>query len=240
MWRRWLDRSLLALRRPDLAWRRLKGGDVSGVRLDEISPHLGPRPIIVEAGAETGGDTLRFAKRWPDAEIHAFEPLPWLFDLVDEKTRHMPQVHRYPLALADRTGSRAMFVSRRQTGGGEGSSSLLEPSGHLLEYPEVAFDEQIVVQAVTLRDWAEASDISRIDLLWLDLQGMELPVLKASPEVLARTHVVAMEVSRQELYHGSPLYPEVMSWMKSQGFEAVIDRVLVTFGNVLFVNRSTA
>ena len=74
--------------------------------------------------------------------------------------------------------------------------------------------------------------------MWLDLQGMELSVLQASPDVLARTLVVSMEVSRHELYEGGALYPEVITWMRSQGFEAVIDRVLVAFGNMLFVNRS--
>ena len=236
MWRRWLERLLLAARRPDLAWRRLRGVEVIGISLDEMAPYLGEHPVIVEAGAWNGSDTVRFAERWPDAEIHTFEPVPSSFALVEENTRHLPQVRRYPLALADRTEGRTMFVSA-DAAGSHGSSSLLAATGHLEEFPQVDFPEQIDVQAVTLRDWAQTSGIERIDLLWLDLQGMELPVLQASPDVLARTRAVSLEVSRHELYGGSGLYPEVIAWMKSQGFEPVIDRVLVAFGNMLFVKR---
>jgi FkbM family methyltransferase len=184
-----------------------------------------------------GSDTVCFAERWRDAEIHTFEPVPSSFALVEENTRHLPQVRRYPLALADKTESRTMFVST-DAAGSHGSSSLLAPSGHLEEFPHVTFHERIYVQAITLRDWVQTSGIERVDLLWLDLQGMELSVLQASPDVLARTHAVSMEVSRHELYEGGALYPEVITWMRSQGFEAVIDRVLVAFGNMLFVNRS--
>jgi FkbM family methyltransferase len=210
---------------------------VIGISLDEIAPYLGEHPVIVEAGASNGSDTVRFAERWPNAEIHAFEPVPSSFALVEENTRHLSQVRRYSLALADKTESRTMFVSADAVGS-HGSSSLLTATGHLDEFPQVTFREQIDVQAVTLRDWVQTCGIERIDLLWLDLQGMELPVLQASPDVLARTRAVSIEVSRHELYAGSALYPEVIVWMKSQGFEAVIDRVLVAFGNMLFVNHN--
>ena len=125
MWRRFLERTSLAFRRPDLLWRRIRGRDAADIKLDEIGPYIGPRPVIVEAGAWNGGDTARFAERWPDSEIHAFEPVPSSF---------------------------------------------------------------------------------------------------------------AIEVSRKELYEGSGLYPEVVAWLQSQGFEVAIDRVFVGFGNMPFVN----
>jgi FkbM family methyltransferase len=237
MLRRSVERLLLAARRPDLAWRRLVCLDAASIGLEEITPYLDESPVILEAGACNGSDTLRFAERWPNAEIHTFEPVPSSFALVEEKTRHLPQVHRYPLALADRSESRVMYVSE-DAAGSHGSSSLLPAAGHLEEFPQVAFDELITVQAVTLQDWVTTSGIDRIDLMWLDLQGMELAVLQASPNVLATTCAVSMEVSRHELYMGCALYPEVISWMKSQGFEVAVDRVLVAFGNMLFVNRS--
>ena len=65
---------------------------------------------------------------------------------------------------------------------------------------------------------------------------MELAVLQASPEVLVQTRAIAIEVFRKELYEGSGLYPEVVAWLQSQGFEVAIDRVFVGFGNMLFVN----
>ena len=58
-----LERAFLAFRRPNLLWRRLRGRGAADIRLDEIAPHLGPRPLIVDGGAWDGGDTVRFAER---------------------------------------------------------------------------------------------------------------------------------------------------------------------------------
>jgi len=86
-----------------------------------------------------------------------------------------------------------------------------------------------------LSAWAAQEGVDRVDFMWLDMQGMELPVLRASPDLLAATAAVVMEVSREELYVDTPLYDEVVQWMTSQRFRVAIDRVGVTFGNMLFV-----
>ena len=104
-----------------------------------------------------------------------------------------------------------------------------------MEIPSVTFAEDITVDAVTLDDWAVQEEVYSVDLLWLDLQGMEMAVLNAAPNVLAHTQAVMMEVSRRELYAGSPLYPDVVRWMRARGFRPVIDRVWTLFGNILFL-----
>jgi Methyltransferase FkbM domain len=115
------------------------------------------------------------------------------------------------------------------------SSSLLTPAEHLVEYPQVKFTRSIVVQAMTIADWVHREGIDRIDFMWLDMQGMELPTLKAAGPVLATTRAICMEVARKELYAGCAMYDEIMSWMKGQGFRPAIDRVTLSSGNVLFI-----
>ena len=77
--------------------------------------------------------------------------------------------------------------------------------------------------------------MDRIDFMWLDMEGMELSVLKAAGPVLSTVKAVCMEVSREERHVGTPLYGEVVDWMAYQGFRAAIDRVTLWFGNMLFV-----
>jgi FkbM family methyltransferase len=232
-----LQKAALAVRRPDLTWRWLRGLNVIEITVDEIAPHIGDRPVIVEAGACNGEDTARFAQRWPGATIHAFEPVPSAFAEVEARTGHLPQVRRYAEALSDRTGTATMHVSADADGGHRpDSSSLLPPAGHATSYSEVTFVGDIEVPTVTLNDWAAREHVERIDLMWLDMQGMEFPTLKASPEILQRTRSIVMEISRRDLYAGSGLYDEISPWMRSHGFRPVIDRVAVIFGNALFVN----
>ena len=230
-------KAVVAARRPDLLLRRRRyGANCTEIGVEEIAHLLSGVHTVVEAGALNGGDTLSFAMQWPHATVHAFEPVPAAFAEVTKRTSHLANVRRYQMALADRTEPRTLHVSASAEGGYRpDSSSLLKPTGHLVEIPSVTFAEDITVDAVTLDDWAVQEEVYSVDLLWLDLQGMEMAVLNAAPNVLAHTQAVMMEVSRRELYAGSPLYPDVVRWMRARGFRPVIDRVWTLFGNILFL-----
>jgi len=229
--------AVVAARRPDLLLRHCRfGTNVIEIGVEEIAHRLSDVRTVIEAGALNGSDTVALATQWPNATVHAFEPVPTAFAEVTERTSHLTNVRRYQLALADRTESRTLHVSANAEGGYRpDSSSLLKPTGHLVEIPSVTFAEDITVDAVTLDDWAVQERVTSVDLLWLDLQGMEMAVLNAAPNVLAHTQAIMMEVSRREMYAGSPLYPDVVRWMRTRGFRPVVDRVWTLFGNILFL-----
>lgn len=231
-----LERISFAISRPDLVLRKIRGKDVIEIELQEIAPYLTDSPVILEAGACDGTDTIKFTQRWPGATIYAFEPVPELFAKAELRTSHLAQVQCYRMALSERTGSATMYVSGdEEVDEKRDSSSLLTPAEHLVEYPKIKFDRSIVVQTMTIADWVDRAGIDRIDFMWLDMQGMELPTLKAAGPVLATTGAICMEVARKELYAGCAMYDEIMSWMRGQGFRPAIDRVAPSSGNILFV-----
>ena len=233
---RLLERASFAIRRPDMLWRRIRGKDLVAIELREIAPYLSKSPVILEAGACDGADSVAFAQYWPDAVvIYAFEPVPELFARVEDHTQYLPQIRCYQIALSGRTGSATMYVSGDDGQGNRDSSSLLTPAEHLVEYPNIKFDQSIVVPTMTIADWVRAEGIDRIEFMWLDMQGMELPALKAAGSILATTKAICMEVARKELYAGCALYDEIISWMRGQSFYPAIDRVTQSSGNILFV-----
>ena len=194
--------------------------------------YLHANPVIVEAGAHIGLDTEEMSRLWPKGVIHAFEPVPELYEKLEQRTGHLRNVVRYPLAVADRSGRSKMFVS---SGASDGSSSLLTPKEHLDEHPDVRFDQAIEVRTITLDDWARQQGINHVDLLWLDMQGAELAAMMAAPHVLRTVKAIHLEVSLKEVYEGGPLYPEVRRWLEAQGFR--VEREALPWpdmGNVLF------
>jgi FkbM family methyltransferase len=217
--------------------KRAAGEDPRAIPLVTIAGHLPPDPVIVEAGAHVGRDTVRMAHLWPGGRIHAFEPLPKVFDMLRRNTRGLPNVLTYRLALGPASGTAALYVSG---GSSDGSSSLLPPKKHLDYHPEVSFEERLDVETITLDDWAARESIPRVDLLWLDLQGIEPLVLRSGERTLAGASAVHTEVNLVENYEGAILYGELRSWLAERGFEvAAEDLRWEDGGDVLFL-RTTA
>ena len=200
-----------------------------------IHSYLPKNPIIVEAGAHIGSDTLEMSRLWQNATIHAFEPVPHLFQLLAHNTEGIANIHIYPLALGETTGKFDIHIS---SGKSNGSSSLLLPKKHLEIHPDVFFQEKITVQAITLDDWALQHEIKHVDMLWLDLQGYELQVLRNSASILRGVKVIYTEVNLIENYENCALYNDLKIWLQEKGFEVEQEALAwQDAGNVLFIKK---
>ena len=153
--------------------------------------------LFLKLGAHKGKDTVEMAMLWPAGLIHAFEPVPDLFRLLENNTRNLKNVHCYQFALGDTKGSETLFVS---SGASDGSSSLLPPKELLKNFPTVYFDKELPVNTITLDEWAEENSVTKIDFMWLDLQGMELMVLKTGINLLKTVSAIYTEVSSTQRF----------------------------------------
>lgn len=93
-----------------------------------------------------------------------------------------------------------------------------------------------------MADWAQQNNVSHLDMLWLDMQGYELNVLKSlSPELLSTVKVIHTEVGFIEAYEGQPTYPVVKQWLEEQGFTEVARDFENTtdwfFGNIVMIKK---
>lgn len=207
-----------------------KKESISKKKLKKFLPN---NPVIVEAGADSGSDSIEMAKLWPAANIYAFEPVPESFKKLQQNTANYSSIHCYNLALSNKTEKGNMYISNTYS-----SSSLLEPKEHLIQHPEIIFNKVCKVNTITLSDWLKQENINQIDFLWLDLQGAELVVLKESERVLEKVKVIYTEVSLMENYKNAPLYSELKNYLVSQGF--IVKKEFLPWqdmGNVLFVKK---
>lgn len=200
-----------------------------------IKEHLCSAQQVLEAGAKLGTDTIQLSRLWPGVHVYAFEPIQELFEKTTENTKHCRNISLYPIALASTTGKATMYISEGQS---QGSSSLREPKEHLTYHPKTVFKRTIQVQTITIDDWAQKHGIDNIDFIWLDTQGTEFDILKASPRILQKVKALYLEVSLKEMYAGAALYSQVRSWVEGQGFDVVYEELLwEDMGNVLFVRK---
>lgn len=208
--------------------------------LGHIQSHLPQNPIIIEAGAYDGRETLRMAKLWPHGIIASFEPVPELFEKLKANTTDTPNVRCYQIALSDSTGTATLHISEKPTKPGRASqaNSLLKPDKRL-ELSPLIFPRTIQVPTITIDDWAKQHGIDHIDFLKLDVQGYELNIIKSSPHMLETVKAILTEVEFVHAYQGQYLYAEVKSWLESHGFTMIAkdfsNETDWFFGNALFV-----
>ena len=197
-----------------------------------IAQFLSSYPTILEAGAHIGRDTIKMAQQWPNAIIHAFEPIPYLFEELKKNTAHFANIHRYNVALSNESG----FASFYQSGGrSTATSSLLVPTGYLKEHPTTTF-ETISVPTITLDQWAKKNNISHVDFMWLDMQGAELLALQAGINLLKSVKAIYCEVSFQERYENNPLSSTIKNWLGERGFLPIKEDIRnKSWGNILFI-----
>lgn len=206
--------------------------------LDLIKAFLPENPVILEAGAHYGEDTVKMGTLWPKGTIHAFEPLPHSFEVLQQATRSFSNIKNHLYALNNYTGKANFYVCIN----GDSASSLLPPKP--LIDPILFFDKEapIEVDCITLDAWAEKNAITHIDFMWLDMEGAELLALQSGLKILPTVKVIYTEVNFQEFRKGNCFYNEIRSFLEAQGFKILWQHVWDTWdlawqGNVLFVKE---
>ncbi len=208
-----------------------------------IKSYLPENPVIIEAGAYCGRNSIMMSVFWPSSTIYSFEPVPQIYTRLLKNTSRFNNIHCYQLALSDTDGVATFHISQDPTMPWfpSQSNSLLPPKDHLL-YSPLTFKKEIMVSTITLDSWALRERVERIDFIWLNMQGYALHALMASPHVLKKAHVIALEVEFVEVYKGQKLFVEVKQWMQNQGFEVVavnFDGIKkYWFGDVVFVKKN--
>ncbi len=207
-------------------------------RLDLIARFLPEDPTIFEAGGHYGDDTLRFAAKWPKAQIVTFEANPAAFDKFREKTKDIPNVHGYNLAVNNHNGKTILYVCYGDYGNNpvfEGASSLLEPSDWTKKNYQ---GPQLIVPCVVLDDWCTNRGHRGFDFLWLDLEGLELQVLQSSPRVVESAKVIYTETNFLEFRKGMTQFKSLRQFLENSGFKLLAHWYAENFqGDAIFLKE---
>lgn len=198
--------------------------------LELILNYLPENPIVIEAGAQFGEDTVWMSNLWPKGQIYAFEPVPETFEILKKQHEHTSNVQIFQLALSNKIEETEMYLAG-------GASSLLRPSeGFNRDYFHADLANPIKVLSTTLDEWAFKTNVNKIDFLWLDMEGNELRMLQACPEMLQTVKLIYTEVSFQRFWEGCVQYEDLKKWLEAQGFSQIwIETSPSWNGNALFL-----
>jgi FkbM family methyltransferase len=183
---------------------------------------------FVEIGMHFGIDTQEFRKMHPNARIVCFEPDPRNIQVI-KKLGNNTICELHELALSN-TNEPMDFYLSSGTCKGLGSlldnndwscsSSLKKPTGHLSVHKWITFPSSVKVQCCKLDDFEPLKN-TKIDFMWVDVQGAEDLVFSCATETLKNTHYVYTEYCNEELYQGQLNLNQILKLFP--GFKIVHD-----------------
>jgi FkbM family methyltransferase len=134
----------------------------------------------------------------------------------EQLNREHGKPHRFfPLFVGD--GGPATFHETNWAPTG----SLYAPNSRLLEkfqnLAEVV--TPVASHAVTTTRLDDITEISDIDFIKIDVQGSELVVFQNASRVLSSAVLIQTEVEFVELYRGQPMFADVDTFLRANGFQ---------------------
>lgn len=172
---------------------------------------------ILDVGANDGGYGSFLREIGYDGRIVSFEPSSIAHGALCARAARDSRWHVMPpMALGSENGQ----VELNLAGNSTSSSILAMGVLHERAAPGSHYVGSEVVQVRRLADVShEAIRDAESLMLKVDTQGFELPVLKGTGELLARTKGVHVELSLVELYAGQELYLEISRWLLERDFQ---------------------
>jgi FkbM family methyltransferase len=143
---------------------------------------------IFDVGANVGDWSNDCAKIFRNASIHSFEPVPSTYDVLAAGTAGQSRIRCHPFGLSDSDGT-AEFT-------------YYGPENSFLSTMVAPIHDHLKSSRVSIRlrrgdDVIRELAVPRVDLLKIDVEGMEYEVLEGLGETLAAGHIGFIQFEKQ-------------------------------------------
>lgn len=142
-------------------------------QLDDIAE----KPIIIDIGANVGYFALGAKKVFPAAEIHCFEPVDQTFVCLKKNLAGFRKVYFHKQAIGNRNGTTFIKTDSEQP-----SLSTLDKKGG--QRTEIIRLDSF---------YKKHLDGKQVDILKVDVEGLELDVLRGGVRLISQTKYLHME-----------------------------------------------
>jgi len=180
------------------------------------------KKIIFDVGANHGIDSIPRAQE--DIEntiVYAFEPTPFLIDVLKHKASSLSNYIIVEKAVSDFNGTAKFNVAGNDDWG---CSSLLEFSEQsFVQWPgrtDFSVTDIIEVEVIRLDNFISQHNISQIDYLHIDTQGSDLKVLHGLGQYIDLVKEGLMEAAYKKdiLYKNQNTVEDSVEFLKQHGF----------------------
>lgn len=140
---------------------------------------------IFDIGANIGIYSILFSRRFPDANIYAFEPVPENFEVLQWNTKNVDNIHIYNLAFGKNEIVTLRYPSSREEDfeTNKGLYSTVHKGSHPIQ-----------ANSCRLDSWCEENNIYP-DLIKIDVEGAERIIIENGTTCLSKANYILIESS---------------------------------------------
>lgn len=148
-------------------------------------------PVVFDVGANEGNWLAAVLRIAPDARLHAFEPQPALAEKIRGRAKGVSVTNA---AVGEHPGTLTLYDYVHHPGS---SHASLLPG--VIDGVHRGTPRSTEVPVITLDDYCHERSIETIDLLKIDVEGFELPVLRGTQRLLESGKVAAIQFEFNEM-----------------------------------------
>jgi 2-O-methyltransferase len=180
------------------------------------------KPVICDIGSRDALEGIHLYRTLEANECHIFEPNPEAIKTCLGNINRLGDGCRIlfnPVGLSDEDGIHDFFpvALDRSERKDIGFSSMLPINPAYSRRRGNIVQGKIAIRTTTL-DAYFAKRERKPEILWIDVEGAELRVLRGASEVLKYVRLIHVEVSFRPMQIGKPLFWEVDAFLRRCGF----------------------
>lgn len=195
--------------------------DILRNRTYPVLPFVADVRVVFDVGANIGAATVHFARHYPDARVHAFEPGSGQRSILRRNAADHPNVVVHPIGFDDRDREVPLYRGRDDSGMSSIHSGAWTSDEH----------ELVTIRAAG--PWATENDIERIDLLKVDAEGCELGVIGSLSPLLTTVKVIYVE-------YDSRASRRAIDRLLEPTHDLYVGKVLLDQGECVYLSRALA
>lgn len=202
---------------------------------NNFEKYLKRRKGAIHVGAHEGEERFWYVRQGFDNVIW-FEPNITLFERLTKNTENLKGHVAYNYGVHDSLTTAELHISSND---GQ-SSSILPLKLHSLYHPDVKYISDQTIKVVRLDDFFKQNLLSPQDFNFLniDVQGVELNVIKSFGEEIRNIDYIYTEINEDELYTDCCLVGDIDIHLKHYGFKRIATKMTkCKWGDALYVKN---
>lgn len=170
--------------------------------------------VILDLGANEGYFMLRTKEFNPTATVICVEPNPYNFELLSRNVwiNKLKNVKLLKKAVAGKTDKISLDIIEQIGNIGSYDIKVVDR-----KWMRDEFIKKIQVESVSLDDIVNQYDLEEIDLLKIDVEGMELEIIENSKKTLDITKRIVVE------RHSKQIRDKLVQILSAKGFHLILD-----------------